>query len=139
MTRRIFIAGKWEAQLRLRAERANLVDAGLGVVSSGWLDEPGGGYWDTMRIPRLLSGYRNDRDIRYVASERRPRGLFLLDTIDPGGGTGGREVELGFALAIGLEAWCIGPRRNIYHERLPQFDSWDEARASLEKERREAL
>jgi hypothetical protein len=135
--RRIFIGGKWEAQERLREERDRLQFRRLGQVFSSWLDESFARYWDGTRFHRLEAAHRNDADIGFVAEARTPSGLFLLDTKEPPGETGAREVELGVALAQGLEAWCVGPRRNLYHERLPQFDTWDEVMDALAKEQRE--
>jgi len=135
--RRVFIAGKWEAQARLRDIRDQLQHRRLGQVFSSWLDEDFGGYWDSTPLHRFESSYRNDLDVRFVSETRTPGGLFLLDTQEPPGETGAREVELGLALSLGLEAWVVGQRRNIYHERLPQFDTWDEVMDALAKEQRE--
>lgn len=46
---------------------------------------------------------------------------------------GGRHVEWGAALAIGLRCICVGPRENVFYQ-LPaveRFDTWPEALAAL--------
>jgi len=52
---------------------------------------------------------------------------------DPGQCRGGRHVELGIALAIGMPVFLIGPRENIFHwlPRVRIFSNWQFARAAI--------
>ena len=47
-------------------------------------------------------------------------------TPDRGYMTGGRHVEVGFAMAAGLKQFVVGPRENIFHEMVDvtQFDTF---------------
>ena len=69
------------------------------------------------------------RDLREVSQVD----LFLVDTHDVTP-RGGREVELGWALARGIFTVIVGPRRNVFHHITNlQFDSWEDALEWLQK------
>ncbi len=116
--KRVFLAGKFETRETLRRVRAQLLLMGYTVVSR-WLDEPSDGYpgdsfwWE-----------RSEIDVTDVARAD----IFVLDTLAESA-TGGREVELGLALARPeVEVFLVGPRRNIHHFRVKTvFESWEEA------------
>lgn len=117
---KIYIAGKYEARERLRSIRAILQERGHEVISS-WLDEtaPKGEVTDEYKASVAI------RDFREILNAD----LFILDTLDESN-TGGREVELGWALALTLmglhkmKPIRIGPDRNVYHM-LPSAPSWE--------------
>ena len=114
----VFIAAKYETRIDLWPVRAVIHGLGHRVVSS-WLDEatPRGG---STPEDEWKAGIRDRNDIRRSD-------LFILDTTAPSE-TGGREVELGFALAQAKVVWHVGPNRNIYHQSVTMaFDSWIQA------------
>ena len=114
----VYIAGKWEARERLQAIAQELRVHGYRVTSS-WLDHP------------LAQGYLVDNGVDEGVKdldEIDASNVFVLDTLDEGA-TGGREVELGYALAEGSNRLLIivGPSRNIFHSMVAiQFGSWDD-------------
>lgn len=113
----VYLAGKTSALRRLRRVRARLRRSGL-RVSSGWLDSAYD-YGDPRCTPEhLRSEAPRDR------VEVRRCGLFILDTIDEST-SGGRDVELGMALAHGKRFWLVGPRRNVFHHLAARhFADW---------------
>ncbi len=113
----VFIAAKFETRGEIKLVREDLRAMGYTVVCR-WLDESGDGYpgdeyWQS----------RSDIDWDDTAEA----GIFVLDTRTVSN-TGGREVELGRALACGKEVFLVGPRRNVHHFRVRTiFEDWDKA------------
>jgi hypothetical protein len=123
--RRVYIAGRFEAQARLRGERDRLIALGLADVTSTWLDEENGEATAQQRL-------------EYAIRDRHEVGIsntLFLDTIDENN-RGGREVEFGIALALGLRVAVVGPRRNVFHTLAPAFENWDALVRALQEERR---
>lgn len=63
--------------------------------------------------------------------------FFSEPTKKNGRGRGGRHVELGYALAMGIPIYLIGPLENVFHclPEVQQIDSWEEMRSLLNAER----
>lgn len=127
----IYIAGFWDARDRLARERNRIHARGRHRIVSTWLEQEeallgpyGGGQAGDNDV--LMAQY-GQRDVDEIAGSD----LLILDTFDLNN-RGGREVELGLALAGGAEAWLVGPRRNIFHWLLPQYDSWNAVHRALE-------
>lgn len=113
--RAFYLAGKYTAKPRLRIERDRLVERGF-VSVSRWLDH------------NLIEA-EVDRDglVREAMSDLedlRNADTFIIDTRDVSE-TGGREVELGFAMALRLYTIVVGPSRNIFHNLAGEhYMSW---------------
>jgi hypothetical protein len=123
--RQIYLAGKFEAQDRLRHERDRIHQLGVGKVVGTWLDEesaPG----------EITAGTKYIYAVR-DREEVLDSDLLILDTLDENN-RGGREVEFGIALGRGIEVWVVGPKRNVFHEMAPQFESWNEVIEALARE-----
>lgn len=125
---KVFLAGKYESQYRLKTVRTVLKGLGHTVVST-WLDE---------KSPDRTS--LAWRDTQQAASrdwaDLRQCDLFILDTNDQDE-HGGREVELGLALGTDARTWIVGPSRNIYHSLAGQrFYNWFDALAWLVESKR---
>lgn len=121
---KIYIAGKFEAQRRLRSVRAEIESRGLGEVVGTWLDEeeaPG----------KVTEAQKFEYAVRDL-SEIRQADLLILDTYDDNL-RGGREVEYGYAIASGAAVWVVGPKRNVFHELASVFPSWGEALHALDR------
>ena len=120
----VYAAGKFSAQARLREEARLLedLDPSIEVVSSWlWSTEP------DEAPPEARAGYA-ERDL----GEIREADVLILDTLDESN-TGGREVELGYAIATGKKLSLVGPPRNVFHNLLKgQYASWDELRSSIQ-------
>ena len=112
---RIYIAGKYTAQARLRTERERLQALGY-LVDCTWMDQPEQGYAVTPE--RAISeAFRDIEEIRAVDA-------MIIATLDDRN-TGGRDDALGCAIAWGHKIVLIGPERNIFHSLAArQFDSW---------------
>lgn len=115
-----YLAGTFESKLRLRKVRAKLRTLGY-KVSSSWLDEksaPTQISFDTLSAMTRRS--YAERDLK----ELEEVDVLFLDTL--GVNTrGGREVELGVALEMGLPVVRLGPSRNVFHEFADYaFPSW---------------
>lgn len=118
----IYIAGKFEAQERLKHERNRIHMLGLGKVIGTWLDEESGDPTTSQKLDYA------ERDLVEVSDSD----LLILDTADENN-RGGREVEYGAALGQGIEVWVVGPKRNVFHELAPHFLDWDDVLEALEK------
>jgi nucleoside 2-deoxyribosyltransferase len=132
----IYLAAKFDAKERIRIERDRIHALKLGHVVSCWLEE------EQAAPPEGTQGHELPAS---VAREYAARDLWevwhcdllILDTFDDNM-RGGREVEFGMALAAGIEVWVVGPKRNVFHELAPHFDSWADVLEALiaEKSRR---
>jgi hypothetical protein len=121
--RRIYLAGRFSDQKKLRVIRSRIECWRELTVISSWLDVERDAQTPAEHVREA------GRDFYEV----RKADLFILDTTEPTR-RGGRETELGIALASGVEAWIVGPYRQVFHYALPQFDTWDEALDALVKE-----
>jgi nucleoside 2-deoxyribosyltransferase len=117
MVRRIYLAGMFDAQKRLRDVRENLEMMAEYLVIGTWLDEEGTATPDVATAAQYAK-----RDVAEVLLAD----TFILDTLDVNP-RGGREVEWGLALMSGKTLWLVGPRRNVFHHLAhKQWDSWQE-------------
>lgn len=114
---KIYIAGKYTARLRLQRYKRQLIKLGYNIVSS-WLDQHEGDYETiTNEALRTLA----IRDAREVGEAE----VLIIDTLDETN-TGGREVELGMAIAQNKCIFLVGPVRNLFHAGLIGFTTWDD-------------
>jgi hypothetical protein len=112
---RIYVAGFWFAQYRLRQEAAKLRAAGHELIST-WLDAE--------ESDSPTPDQRKLYAIRDICEVRKAE-LFILDTFDEDC-RGGREAELGAAYEGNAEIWLVGPQRNIFHTLADtHYLSWD--------------
>jgi len=113
----VYIASFFDTRDRLLPIVAQLEAGGHYKVTARWLLEPPGQtgleYWP---------GHAQ-RDIEDIGRSQ----LVIIDTIDVTP-RGGREVELGLAMASGKQAILVGPVRNVFHSLInTRFTNWDEA------------
>ena len=121
----IYIAGAFESQARLQPWRDRMQALGHVVVST-WLDETGTG------TPTPLEAYAYAiRDL----GEVQTCDVLILDTFDTNE-RGGREFEAGVAFNGGAKRGVVrvGPSRNVFHELLGAYDSWEELLEWLAKQ-----
>lgn len=115
---RLYIAGKFTSQERLRLVRDEAQALGF-VVTSTWLDETATDYSASIAYKIECA----ERDLLKVLRSE----VLLVDTFDVSD-TGGREVEFGSVLGIsGYRIAIVGPPRNIFHYLVPGFGDWKEA------------
>ena len=126
---RIYIASFFNTKERLLPERDKLRAAGHEVISS-WLKEaPNPTATIHSYAPEELTSYAY-RDLGEISIAD----VLIIDTIDETP-RGGREVELGFALAHKLFVIRVGPVRNVFHYLVNvAFDDWPEVHEFFNKE-----
>lgn len=116
--RSIYIAGFFDTRARIRPYAEALQERGYRVLSS-WIWVPAE---FSMERPEIAWNMIAERDLAQVEAADR----FILDTIDVTP-RGGREVELGYALALHKHMTIIGPRRNVFHHiAAAYFDTWEQ-------------
>jgi len=101
----IYLAGKYTAKERLKPIRDRLRREGL-AVSSSWLDEEATDYNATLEI-KVENATRDFMELDAADT-------IIVDTIDESN-TGGREVELGYAMGTNMQTILVGPERNVFH------------------------
>lgn len=112
----IYIAARVTARHRLLKIKDDLQARGI-RVSSSWLTRA-----QDYPVPREVALEESNRDLREVGEAD----LLIIDTLDESP-TGGREVECGYALALSIPVWRVGPVRNLFHEMAEYaYDSWDD-------------
>lgn len=120
---RVYFCARFGRRDELRSYRAALMADALGrryEVRSSWLDVAGGLSADGVELVSE-DGTRPERDAAYA---RRAADADLAEVIasdlliaftDGAAGRGGRHVELGVALALGIGVVVVGPREHIFH------------------------
>ena len=123
----IYIAGKFSARYRLRPYKTVLEGLGY-TVSSSWLDQPEDVGPSSMPKNHVLAIQEAQRDLIEV----RQANIFLLDTLDESN-TGGREVELGYALHNDyMKVIIVGPLRNVFHTIVTEhYNTWEDCLSAL--------
>lgn len=114
---KIYVASNFASQARMKQIRRELEFRGH-TVTSTWLDEDGAQSYEL----------HPDRGPGYALRDRQEvedSDLLILDTLELSN-TGGREVELGIAMALHKRTWRVGPARNIFHTIVSKvYDDWE--------------
>ncbi len=120
--RSVYFAARYSRQEELKSYRAELEALGI-EVTSRWLEME----------PRRRSAYSDEdwRDLGQAdqADVLAADSLVCFTEADGEGGNGGRHVELGMALALGLRVIVVGRREHVFHY-LPEAElvaNWPEA------------
>ena len=141
-TMSVYLAARYSRRLELCEYRSDLQSRGL-TVTSNWLDGP-----RQRAIAGQVLGERDEAvieaggdspesvELRRLCAEQDTKDVMAADTFvtftelpDAKAGRGGRHVEFGMALALGLRIVVIGPVENVFHA-LPEVErvgSWTEA------------
>jgi nucleoside 2-deoxyribosyltransferase len=120
---KIYIAAWFGSLERQREHAKKFQDLGHEIVSS-WLRE---------EVAEPAKAQPTDFPFEYMRDiatrdvwEIAACDALIIDTLDVSS-RGGREVELGMALALNKSVALVGPRRNVFHYMLDtQFNSWEE-------------
>jgi hypothetical protein len=119
MPHTVYLSARWDRREEMRQVRDVIRLNGHEVVAR-WLDEVDG------TPPHLAAGNDLD-DINFCTAI-----ILFSEKPDIGYYTGGRHVELGFALASGtMHIIAVGPRENIFFH-LPQVDVVDDVMKAIE-------
>jgi len=104
---RVYLCAAWQRQAALRTCRDRLVAAGVEVTSS-WLDLTG-------PLPTTAEEGRAAALLDLGDLDRADEVLAFTELPSIGYLTGGRHVEVGYALALGKPIWLVGPPENVFH------------------------
>lgn len=123
----VYLAARSARRLELQNVAEALTTDGFYVVSSWLADNEAG----TARSQSASAGAasRNLEDLGrcdiFVAFSERPESSLQ--------GRGGRQVELGFALALGKRVLLVGPPEHVFHHLLAveRHNDWQSARRAL--------
>ena len=117
---KIYIGASFSSRTRLRPIRDELWKMGHEVVSS-WLDE--------VAKPEQMTHQEFYKKLALKdLCELKSADLAVIDLFDTST-TGGRDTELGFALASfsGKQVYTVGPTKSVFHELVDkQFVEWKE-------------
>lgn len=105
---RIYLTARWARRDEMKLHRQELQKLGH-EVTSRWLDEV-----DGVSPADAAAVDLNDIDDAEAL-------IVFTDAPDVGYSTGGRHVEMGYAIGIGRHICVIGPRENVFHH-LPQMN-----------------
>lgn len=125
---KIYIAAKYSAKERVKPYKEKLFARGHKIYST-WLDSslPLDSLAATSPPDENKSEAKRDLDEVYRCD------TFILDTIDESA-TGGREVELGYAMDGNRAIYIVGPRRNVFHFLIKyHYETWEELLNALEE------
>ena len=123
MKNKVYVAGWFGSQKRLQAERDRLREYGY-VVTSSWLNE-------AVADPTKITTHDLLPESNQLLAakdfwEITESNVLIVDTIDVSD-RGGREVEMGYALAHKIPVIVIGPRRNVFHFLIRDvYPTWEE-------------
>jgi len=132
---KIYLAARYGRRQELCAYAEELAERGH-EVTSRWLKEHGGTVLDDGVTTRAT-----DEDQSRFASEDvediEDADLLIFFAEEPGstlGRRGGRHVELGVAIGLGIEVVVVGARENVfhYHPNVSVVATWEEALAALQ-------
>lgn len=117
---KIYLSAAWHRREEVQRFRSRLQEEGFDVKSQ-WLDERASGFSDREAAQQDLDDI-SDCDVFVTFTEQSRSHYF----------SGGRHVELGFAIGLGLKAYVVGHVENVFHsapgvERLPHRDALIEA------------
>lgn len=128
--RSVYLAAAYPRRDEIAAHAAALSDLGY-TITSRWLrgtgpldSNPEGEQAETAALEDL-------GDLR--------RALIAVFTTEPAGSVhqrGGRHVEFGVALELGMRTILVGPPEHVFHwlSDLERYDTWDDLLAQLQRE-----
>lgn len=109
----VYLAGAWLDRARLLQDAAWLFQAPGVVVRARWL-------WADGSTPDVEAATMDWHDVSSADA-------VIVDTL--GQSSGGRDVEVGIAVALQMPWVLVGPERTVYHALAPwAFGSWHDLR-----------
>ena len=99
---KIYLSAAWHRREEMQEFRSRLQGEGFDVLSR-WLDERAVGFTDREAAEQDLDDIAGC-DV-FVTFTEATREYF----------SGGRHVELGFAIGLGLKTYVAGPKENVFH------------------------
>jgi len=131
---RVYLAARTARQEEMKAIASELKRAGAAIVSR-WID------CETSIESDLDSDTRGAAELAVADLADLFRATTCIAFTEPPAalqrGRGGRHVELGAALALGLRTIVVGPTEHVFHclPTIERYDAWRDVRESLLKQR----
>ena len=124
---RIYLAARYSRRMELRGYARQLKALGH-TITSRWLD--GAHEMDDRGLSLEAPSQQRERFAREDWEDLVSADICVSFTETPrsSNSRGGRHVEFGAALALGIACVVIGPRENVFHC-MPQvaiYEKWDE-------------
>jgi hypothetical protein len=115
---KIYIAARYSRRDEMRVVAQKLEEMGH-IVTSTWLRE--NNPLDCHMGDDTQEFYRRHANVDLIDIEEAGAMLFFAEDPKVGVPRGGRHVEFGYALALGLSIFVIGPHENIFHYASPRI------------------
>ncbi len=129
MSERVYLAGRFSRRDEFKAIAEQISAAGHEVTSRWLYSEDHHLELDRRQLPAVAAAARDLDDVRAAT-------VCIAFTEEPDGpqGRGGRHVELGAAIALGLRVIVVGDPEHIFHllPSVAQVGSVDDALAVLD-------
>lgn len=124
----VYLAARCARSDELRVIAQDLEAAGWDVTSS-WLSVD-----SAVAADGLVAGGKAEQ-IATMDFKDLARSNVLVSFTEGNGarGKGGRHVEFGMAIALGIRVVVVGPRENVFHclPQVEQYDTWAEAEQAI--------
>lgn len=105
---KVYLAASWRRQARMRDWRAHLEAWAGAEVTARWIDMPEAAMTDEAAQQAAAEVCLADVEAADIL-------VCLAETPDEGYLTGGRHVEVGYALALGRPVHLVGAAENVFH------------------------
>lgn len=110
-----YLAARYSRYPEMQGVRDVLTALGH-TVTSRWIDQHGGDQLESATQAVLNSDPRSVQHFGvHDLDDIRAADVLVSFTSPDGGGKGGRHVEHGYALGLGMPVIIVGPRENIFH------------------------
>jgi nucleoside 2-deoxyribosyltransferase len=126
---KIYIAASFNSAERIYEQALELESIGH-TVTGVWFQphDPIEKMWDGNfggRVAEVMAV----RDLHHI----KKADLMVIDTLDPSS-TGGRNVELGYAIGLGKRVILIGKAENVFMSLINEcYDDWEEFYENLDE------
>jgi nucleoside 2-deoxyribosyltransferase len=128
MREKVYLAGRFSRRHEFRSLAETLAEAGHEVTSRWLYDDEHHAELGRETLPAVAAAVRDLDDVRAAS-------VCIAFTEEAGGpqGRGGRHVELGAAIALGLRVIVVGTPEHIFHllPAVEQVDSVEDVLAAL--------
>mgnify|MGYP001588867675 CR=1 FL=1 len=119
--RKVYLAARYSRNAEMRGVR-DVLEAIGHKVTSRWIDQHGGNLLESIVAEKLNAEPEACAHYAHVdLDDLSGADTLISSTSADGGGKGGRHVELGVAIGLGLRLVLVGPREHVFHT-LPDIE-----------------
>lgn len=127
---KVYLAARYSQKEQMKEYAQQLRELGV-EVTSRWLEEPHAPNTTLDQVPKEELATYAFHDCQDISRAD----VLIFFAQDPNTPTvrGGRHVEFGIALSLGMLIWVVGPKENIFHysSGVYNFASWIDLLAFL--------